>query len=91
MAVPTNPFTGYKQDTLQEMAKSYGYAGEDLADFGGFLEQNPDVASRYFAQQDTDMFGQETTKQFQAGGFLVNLLPKELRHPVLFPEEHFKL
>ena len=74
MAVPSNPFTGYKQNTLQEMAKSYGYAGENLADFGGFLEQNPDVASRYFAQQDKDMFGQETMKQFQAGGLQVPLI-----------------
>mgnify|MGYP003648944314 CR=1 FL=1 len=68
MAIPTNPFTGYKQDTLQEMAKSYGYTGEGLADFGGFLKDNPSVAAQYFAQQDRDMFGEEPTKQFQTGG-----------------------
>ena len=67
-AVPTNPFTGYKQDKLYEMAKTYGYSGENLADFGNFLEQNPDVASRYFTQQDTDMFGEEHMRQFQTGG-----------------------
>ena len=68
MAVPTNPFTGYKQDTLQEMAKSYGYTGEDLADFGSFLKDNPPIAAQYFAQQDKDMFGEEVVKQFQTGG-----------------------
>jgi len=65
---PMNPFTGYKQDRLQEMAKSYGYGGENLADFGGFLEQNPDVANRYFAQQDMDMFGEDAMQRFQIGG-----------------------
>ena len=65
---PMNPFTGYKHDRLQEMAKSYGYGGENLADFGSFLEQNPDVANRYFAQQDMDMFGADTMKKFQTGG-----------------------
>jgi hypothetical protein len=37
--VPDNVFTGYNQDKLREMAKSYGYPGEDLADFGSFLEK----------------------------------------------------
>ena len=81
MAVPMNtmnPFTGYKQDRLQEMAKSYGYGGENLADFVGFLEQNPDVATRYFAQQDMDMFGEDRMKQFQTGGFLQTPLIGEL-------------
>ena len=40
MAVPTDPFTGYKKDTLQEMAKSYGYSGEDLNNFKQ-VEQSP--------------------------------------------------
>ena len=70
MAVPTNPFTGYKQDTLQEMAKSYGYSGEDLADFGGFLEKNPTIAAQYFAQQDKDMGNNAAMKQFQVGGIV---------------------
>ena len=74
MAVPTDPFTGYKKDTLQEMAKNYGYSGEDLTGFPGFLKQNPDVAARYFAKQDIDMFGggvvpdEGDVKQFQTGG-----------------------
>ena len=46
--VPNNVFTGYNRDKLKDMAKSYGYSGEDLADFGSFLEQNPDMAARYF-------------------------------------------
>ena len=85
MAVPSNPFTGYKQNTLQEMAKSYGYAGENLADFGGFLKQNPDVASRYFAQQDKDMLGQETMKQFQTGGLQVPLIGELTAQRTLTP------
>ena len=78
MALPTNPFMGYKQDKLQEMAKEYGYGGEDLTDFGSFLEQNPDIATRYFAQQDIDMFGEDQVKQFQTGGFLQTPLIGEL-------------
>ena len=74
MAVPNNPFTGYKPDKLKDMARSYGYTGENLADFGNFLEQNPDVANRYFTQQDTDMFGKEAIKQFQTGGLQAPLI-----------------
>jgi len=70
--VPDNVFTGYNQDKLREMAKSYGYPGEDLANFGSFLEQNPDVASRYFAQQNADVRnGDETIRRFQTGGIVV--------------------
>ncbi len=68
MAALNNQFTGYSRDTLQELAKGYGYSGANLKDFGSFLEQNPDIASRYFTQQNTDMFGEETMRSFQAGG-----------------------
>ena len=73
--VPNNVFTGYNRDQLKDMAKGYGYSGEDLADFGSFLQQNPDMAARYFAQQDTDMFGPEGNQsQFQTGGLQVPLI-----------------
>ena len=69
-AVPNNVFTGYSPDKLKEMAQSYGYSGDNLAGFGSFLEKNPDIANRYFAQQDMDMFGPSTgQQQFQTGGF----------------------
>ena len=68
-AVPNNVFSGYSQDKLKEIAQGYGYSGNDLAGFGGFLEQNPDIAARYFAQQDQDMLSPNTgQKQFQTGG-----------------------
>ena len=73
--VPNNVFTGYNRDQLKDMAKGYGYSGEDLADFGSFLQQNPDMAARYFAQQDTDMLGPEGNQsQFQTGGLQVPLI-----------------
>tara|TARA_R110002020_G_scaffold79124_2_gene198543 strand:+ start:567 stop:2465 length:1899 start_codon:yes stop_codon:yes gene_type:complete len=82
---PMNPFTGYRQDRLQEMAKSYGYGGENLADFGSFLEQNPDIANRYFAQQDTDVFGPDRMKQFQTGGLQVPLIGELTAQRTLTP------
>ena len=84
--VPNNVFTGYNRDKLKDMAKSYGYSGEDLADFGSFLEQNPDMAARYFSQQDTDMLGpHEKQSQFQTGGLQPPLIGELTAQRTLTP------
>ena len=41
MAVPNNPFTGYNQDQLKQMAAGFGYDQEDMAGFPEFLNKNP--------------------------------------------------
>ena len=70
MAVPNNPFTGYNPDQLKKMAVGFGYDQEDMSGFPEFLNKNPDVAQRFLAQQDDDMFGKEAMQKFQAGGIV---------------------
>ncbi len=66
-----NPFTGYSPSQLKQMASGLGYTGgEDMSGFRDFLKGNPDVANRFLAQQDKDMFGEEAVRQFQEGGIV---------------------
>ena len=58
---------GYDQQGLAQRAAQLGYQG-DMRFFPQYLEQNPDVARQYFAQQDADIYQQENIPQFQAGG-----------------------
>ena len=59
---------GYDQQGLAQRAAQLGYQG-DMRFFPQYLEQNPDVAQQYFAQQDADIYQQENIPQFQAGGY----------------------
>jgi len=58
---------GYDQQGLAQRAAQIGYQG-DMRFFPQYLEQNPDVARQYFAQQDADINQQDNIPQFQTGG-----------------------